>query len=234
MRIGVLTAMAKEHACIAALLEEGRSIHDVFDYTLGHLGGGEVVLQSCGIGKVNAAVGTSELIRRFSPQCVISTGVAGGVSSAGVGVLDVVVGARVVQHDVALHMGFARGEIEGQPRFFEADAGLLSLAMSLGRPSLRAGLICTGDQFITEPGELRSILDGFPDALAVDMESCAIAQTCYLYGVPFLSMRVISDTPGVPGHQEQYEDFWGEMATRSFGTTRAFLEALSRGDECSK
>ena len=34
----------------------------------------------CGIGKVNAAAGT-ELIRTFQPDCVISTGVAGGIDS---------------------------------------------------------------------------------------------------------------------------------------------------------
>ena len=35
----------------------------------------------CGIGKVNAAAGTVELIRTFQPDCVISTGVAGGIDS---------------------------------------------------------------------------------------------------------------------------------------------------------
>ena len=61
---------------------------------------------------------------------------------------------------------------------------------------------------------------------AVDMESAAIAQTCHIYGVPFVSFRIISDTPGVDKHIEQYENFWGEMADRSFGVTRRFLMKL--------
>ena len=58
------------------------------------------------------------------------------------------------------------------------------------------------------------------------MESGAIAQTCYIYQVPFLSFRIISDTPGAENHQEQYENFWGEMANRSFHVTETFLKAL--------
>jgi adenosylhomocysteine nucleosidase len=58
------------------------------------------------------------------------------------------------------------------------------------------------------------------------MESAAIAQVCYLQGVPFVSFRIISDTPGADQHQEQYENFWQTLADRSFGVTRHFLEAI--------
>ena len=58
------------------------------------------------------------------------------------------------------------------------------------------------------------------------MESAAIAQTCHIFGVQFVSFRIISDTPGVDNHIEQYENFWGEMANRSFNVTRKFLSKL--------
>jgi adenosylhomocysteine nucleosidase len=59
------------------------------------------------------------------------------------------------------------------------------------------------------------------------MESAAIAQTCYLYGVNFLSFRIISDTPGANEENfNQYLDFWGTMAERSFKTTWAFLSTI--------
>ena len=74
--------------------------------------------------------------------------------------------------------------------------------------------------------ELDTIKQRFPDGLAVDMESAAIAQTCYLYNVPFLSFRIISDTPGVEDHASQYADFWGTMAERSFLTIWTFLSTL--------
>jgi adenosylhomocysteine nucleosidase len=49
---------------------------------------------------------------------------------------------------------------------------------------------------------------------------------CYIYKVPFISFRIISDTPGAENHWEQYTNFWGEMADRSFGVTKAFLDSL--------
>ena len=58
------------------------------------------------------------------------------------------------------------------------------------------------------------------------MESAAIAQACHLAGMPFISFRVISDTPGVEGHFSQYLGFWDRMAERSFAVTRAFLASL--------
>jgi adenosylhomocysteine nucleosidase len=59
--------------------------------------------------------------------------------------------------------------------------------------AVHRGLIVTGDQFIK--GEQRhAILNDFPDALCVEMEGGAIAQVCYLNAVPFVIVRVVSDT----------------------------------------
>ena len=91
---------------------------------------------------------------------------------------------------------------------------------------IHGGLICSGDKFITDRKELDGIKGNFPEGLAVDMESGAIAHICYLYKVPFISFRIISDTPGAENHWEQYTNFWGEMADRSFGVTKAFLDSL--------
>ena len=183
-----------------------------------------------GIGKVSAAVGAAELIRRFSPDCIVSTGVAGGTGD-GLQVTDVVAGARVAYHDVWCGDGNALGQVQGLPTVFEADARLLDCARRLAEAGglenrIQCGLICTGDQFITDRAKLAEIRAAFPDVQAVDMESAAIAQTCYLYQVPFISFRIVSDTPGSEGHWQQYLDFWGTMADRSFHATRAFLEML--------
>ena len=92
--------------------------------------------------------------------------------------------------------------------------------------AIHGGLICTGDKFITDRSELDEIKHNFPEGLAVDMESASIAQVCYLYQIPFISFRIISDTPGADKHFEQYQNFWGEMADRSFHVTETFLKAL--------
>lgn len=231
MKIGVLTAMTSEYEQLAKLLDNAASCErGGIEYLTGVLAGNEIVLRQCGIGKVNAAVGSSELIRSFSPDAVVSTGVAGGIDSC-LGVMDVVVSSSIVYHDVWCGMGCEYGQVQGMPAVFSAADKLWQCAVSLNNDPenstrIYAGLICTGDQFITDRAELDKIKGNFPAGLAVDMESAAIAQTCHIYGVPFVSFRIISDTPGVDNHIEQYENFWGEMANRSFDVTRKFLSNL--------
>jgi hypothetical protein len=113
---------------------------------------------------------------------------------------------------------------------FDADKKLLEHATSLPLVEgerLKTGLICTGDQFITDRGRLDVIKGNFPDGMACDMESAAIAQTCHLLDIPFLSLRVISDTPGrTDDHQQQWADFLASMCDRSFHFVKRFLETL--------
>lgn len=230
MTIGIISAMDSEHRQLVERLQEKEKLDcGNLHYVDGLLGGNRVILTQCGMGKVNAAVGATELIRRFAPDCVISTGVAGGIDTC-LRVTDVVVSERLVYHDVWCGDGNEYGQVQGFPAAYEGCPSLLKHALSLNGTGLgshiHGGLICTGDQFITNRAELDAIKRHFPAGLAVDMESAAIAQTCYLYDTPFLSFRIISDTPWVEDHSAQYADFWGTMAERSFLTTWAFLSTL--------
>ena len=159
----------------------------------------------------------------------MSTGVAGGIDAC-LKVTDVVASDSLAYHDVWCGDGNEYGQVQGLPAVYKGCVPLLEHALSLNKTGLESrihsGLICTGDRFITNRTELDAIKRRFPAGLAVDMESAAIAQTCYLYGVPFLSFRIISDTPGVEDHSSQYADFWGTMAERSFLTTWTFLSTL--------
>ena len=228
MKIGVICAMDSEFRQLAGRMAERTESSDgLFTYTHGRIGRNEVVLMQCGIGKVNAAAGTLRLTDRHRPHCVLSTGVAGGIDPC-LGVADMVAGSRTVYHDVWCGEGNAYGQVQGLPAQYEADRRLLELALSLDGPEHRVhgGLICTGDRFITDRAGLDAIKGKFPEGLAVDMESAAIAQVCHLCRVPFLSLRVISDTPGADNHAAQYAGFWETLAGRSFDTTWRFLELI--------
>ena len=232
MKIGVINAMEDEHARLASHLTEAHEQScGLYSYVEGRLGANTLVLTRCGIGKVNAALGAAELIRRFSPDCIVSPGVDGGTGD-GLQVTAGVAGAGVASPDVWWGDGKAYGQGQGLPAVFEADPRLLACARRLSEAGglesrIHCGLICTGDQFITDRAKLDAIRAAFPDVQAVDMESAAIAQTCYLYKVPFISFRIVSDTPGSEGHWQQYLDFWGTVADRSFHATKAFLEVIS-------
>lgn len=246
MRVGIVTAMSSEREQICRLLKNAREVEakgsggvattgvvatgavapSARKYHVGEIGPNEIFLAETGIGKVNATIGAVELIRAWRPDCLISTGVAGGID-ASLGLMDVVVGAEVAYHDVDCGPGNVHGQVQGLPPRFPGDKALLACAVSLRTESrIVPGLICSGDLFVSTPEQRNAIKALYPDGLAVEMESAALAQVCHLYGVPFVSFRIISDTPGVKDHFDKYLDFWGTMADRSFAVTRAFLESL--------
>lgn len=227
MRIGIVIAMEKELRRVAALLSDAAE-EDVHGrhFIMGRIGGNDVVLHQCGIGKVNAAVGTTELISHFSPDAVVSTGVAGGTATS-LNVQEVVVSTETCYHDVYCGEELDYGQIPGLPTRFAADKRLLGKAVTLDcGTKVNHGLIVTGDWFVDSRDKMAAIVGKFPDAIAVDMESAAIAHVCHLRGVAFVSFRIISDIPLKDSKASQYFDFWERMADSSFNVTKAFLERL--------
>ena len=225
--IGILTAMTVEYNQVASMLQDSGTVQNgPQKFLVGTLGENKVVLLQCGIGKTNAATGVTNLIISFHPDCIISTGVAGGID-AKLKVMDVVIGSQVCYHDVYCGDNCDPGQVQGLPRLFKGDERLVDIAKSL-KTDVRIvpGLICTGDQFVTNRDELDVIKGKYPEGLAVDMESAAIAQVCLLWNVPMLSFRIISDTPGVKEHFDQYLNFWDTMADKSFAVTQEFLKRI--------
>lgn len=227
MTIGIIVAMDKERDLVASRLQHiNERVENRQTFTEGRMGQHHIVLLQCGIGKVAAAVGAVELIRQYRPDCIINTGVAGALDSS-VGVMDVVVAERTVYHDVDCFTDNPHGRIQGFPLFFAGDKRLIKAVKGVQSASqVHIGLICSGDQFVSNLDDLRGIKGYFPDGLAVDMESCAIAQVCYMYDVPFLSLRIISDTPGITNHEHQYFDFWREAPERSFAVLEQLIASL--------
>lgn len=214
MKIGIIVAMDKELQQLQHLFTDGN-----------------VVVEKCGIGKVNAALGAAEMIRRHHPDIIVSSGCAGG-NGDDIHVQDVVVGAEVSYHDVycgtSIDQTTVYGQVQGMPARYKADGQLLAKACRVKCEgfSVHPGLIVTGDWFVDSKDKMRDIISHFPEAKAVDMESAAIAQTCYKYGVPFISFRVVSDIPLRDTDASMYHDFWNTIAENSFQVTKTFVESL--------
>ena len=225
MRIGIIVAMRKELELLLPLLqdsEESRMGGLVF--YCGKVGRHDVMVMQCGIGKVNAAMGALMLVNNFDPNYVINSGVAGGADT-GVNVMDVVAGERVSYHDVWCGPESELGRVQGLPLYFDGASRLLELLPE--RDDIHKGLICSGDQFIDKKEDVERIKGNFPDALAVDMESGAIAQVCYLCNVPFLALRVISDSPGAShDNTKQYLDFWTDAPQETFMLLKDIIKRL--------
>lgn len=214
MKIGIIVAMDKEL----------QQLQHLFD-------NGNVRVEKCGIGKVNAALGAQRMINEFRPDVLISSGCAGG-NGGDINVQDVVVSTELTYHDVycgtAIDNSTVYGQVQGLPARYPADPYLLEKARQIAPTSLKIhpGLIVTGDWFVDSKEKMRTIIAHFPEAKAVDMESCAIAQTCYLNKIPFLSFRIISDIPLRDTNASQYHDFWTQIADNSFQVTKTFIESL--------
>ena len=214
MKIGIIVAMDKELRQLQQLFCDGN-----------------VRVEKCGIGKVNAALGAQRLINEFHPDVIISSGCAGG-NGDDIHIQDIIVSKEVTYHDVycgrAIDDTTIYGQVQGLPARYQADPYLLRKSSELRVENIKIhqGLIVTGDWFVDTKEKMRSIIDLFPEAKAVDMESCAIAQTCYINKVPFISFRVISDMPLYDTAASQYHDFWNTIAEKSFQTTMTFINNL--------
>lgn len=214
--IGLIVAMRSEFDMVFKALrnpEEQQIKHLTF--ATGQINNQPIVLMQSGMGKVNAALATCEMIENFHPEYIINTGLAGGLSPE-LSVMDIVLGEDVVYHDVWCGEENEYGQVQGLPPLFHGDKNLINKAAAISSDiKIIKGLIASGDQFISDITELKKIKNHFPTGLAVDMESAAIAQTCYLYNTPFLSIRIISDTPGIDNHYQQYLDFWNKAPEKS-------------------
>lgn len=229
MIIGIIVAMEKELALLLPLIENAQEPTEIngFKFHTGTLAGNGVIAMQCGIGKVNAAVGTLTLLDSFHPDYIINTGVAGGASSES-HVLDLLVATGVAYHDVWCGPGTEYGAAAGFPVVMKPWQKVIDIAEKI-RPAgdkTRFGLICSGDKFISQESEVKEIRSHFPDVFAVDMESASIAQVCVMRKIPFNILRVISDTPGQQENISQYENFWSDAPRETFEALTSILKAL--------
>lgn len=227
MKIAILVAMDKELSLLLPHISECKEVKsDIFTHYLGKVGSHDVAVAKCGIGKVNAALSTYNVINDFDPDIVVNTGVAGGAGNH-VKIGTLLVADYVAYYDVWCGPGTETGAADGCSVFLPADGRIVALAQQNLDPATTAyGLICSGDRFVSTRHEIAEIKKTFPTVKAVDMESAAIAQICYLKSVPFVCVRVISDTPGSADNISQYETFWTDAPAHTFATLTALLERL--------
>ena len=213
MKIGIIVAMDKEFAQLKKVFGNDSNI----------------VLQKCGIGKVNAAIGATMMIEKHHPDVIISSGCAGGADPS-LNVGDVVVAMETTYHDAYCGDNCAYGQIMGMPKRYILSDKLIAIVQQFGSDchAITMGLMVSGDWFVDSREKMREIMQHFPEAKAVDMESCSIAQVCYTFGVPFVSFRIISDVPLKDHKAEMYFDFWDRLADGSFDVTYRFVERLQQ------
>lgn len=251
--IGLISAIAEETAILRRRLNAGAAeTHAGVRFQPGRLDGVEAVLVETGIGKVNAALVATVLVERFGVGAYLFTGVAGGLDP-NLGVGDVVIAERLIQHDYgailggrlepyrpgALPFGARRGPLAftpPEPLLEEARAALADLALpempaaatgaAPRKPQLRFGTVLTGDQFLACE-ETRARLFAEHGALAIEMEGAAVAQVAEAYGRSWLVVRAISDLAGRESARD-FAAFAEAAAAGAAAVVTRLLPALAR------
>lgn len=199
--IGIIGAMDSEVATLFARMTAKEKINlNNLTFYKGKLYNKDVVVVKCGIGKVNAALCTQLMILNFKVSKIINTGIAGAVGE-GLKIYDFVVSTEAVYHDFDVQFfGYKLGQVPGMPETFRADPSLINAAKQAfeqtdfaNKLKLSQGRIASGDQFISGNEKKAFIISNFHPQ-CVEMEGCAIAQTCYANNVPFVIIRCMSDT----------------------------------------
>ena len=227
--IGIIGAMQSEtEALIARLVSPEKETVSGVTYTRGMLEGQEVVIATCGVGKVFAAICAQTMILRYAPTLIINTGVAGSLSKK-LGIGDVAVATALVQHDMDTSpLGDPVGLVSGINKVcFEADASiaarLAACVKEEGANSL-LGVIASGDQFICDSAKKAWIADSF-SAVACEMEGAAIAHVATVNNTPFAVLRAISDEADGEASMD-FPTFVRIAAARSVAVLCRFLREM--------
>lgn len=147
-----------------------------------------VTAKVMGVGKVNAAYKTTEVIHEFQPDLIVNVGYAGGLTdNAKKG--DVAIGNDYVQVDFIPLFSENIPVINKSPeRVIEK---LESVAEKLEFPYV-TGKIATGDFFLQSTEKKNEIKNEF-SPIAFDMESAAVAQVATKKEIDFVALRTFSD-----------------------------------------
>jgi len=227
-------AMPEEISGVVDLLTDKKEVsRGMRTYYLGKLNGLSTVVVFSRWGKVAAATTVMNLILEFNISELLFTGVAGAID-AGLRVGDIVIGKRLIQHDMDARPLMSQFEIPllGMT-YFESPEDRVGLAFKavsalldnyhlhkaiaeedlerfgIANPKVTVGEIASGDHFFSSSVDKRRLSGMLPKTLCVEMEGAAVAQVCYEYGIPFTIIRTISDSAddhSVPDFQSFIRD----------------------------
>jgi adenosylhomocysteine nucleosidase len=227
---GIICALKIEiNGLLAKMQEFEKQTIAGLDFYSGEINSKKVVLLECGIGKVNAALGTQIMIDYYKPKVIINSGIAGSLSTE-LKIGDIVISKDCVQHDMnGIALGDPRGEIwftdEKRidiPAHKATYEKLYQCTKVLSGVNVKIGRVATGDIFISGVNKRRFIADAF-SALCCEMEGGAVGQVCYRNNVPFAILRSISDDM-TNNQGMDFEEFKNLAAENSIKVMLEFLK----------
>jgi len=198
-----------------------------------------IIFAWSGWGKVSAARAITRILAgKYKIDLIIFTGVAGGVNK-NLSQWDIVIANEVIQHDMDARPIFEKFVIPPlkkaklESNTFLNNWILNSLKKSIKNGKLKKfglikmGLIATGDAFISEESVIKRLKDELPNLEAIEMEGGAVAQVAEQEGVPWVIVRVISDSADVNSAKD-FDQFLKDYVLNSWQLIDCFLENIPR------
>lgn len=210
-------AMDVEVETMADALENKKEVTlGKYKYYEGLIDGYPVIVAKTNIGIANAAVSTTLAIEHYNPIIIINQGTAGGHDPA-LHKFDVVIAehgfnmgafksdfqdngegvdptALIMRNMETLPNG--KGE-EVEMFDFPSDKDLMTLAYGIKNKYTHGevvyGTIGTADEWNNQLDRIKFLHDKFNTSVE-EMESQSVAQMAYNYNIPFLGIRVLSNT----------------------------------------
>ena len=194
--IGVIIAMQSEADILlqdmkitSSLTISGKEVH------IGSAYGKDLALCICGVGKVNAALGTQLLVSKFDVKKLLNFGVAGSLNKK-------TKLCEVYQISHATQFDFDLVQLNGTKMgtLNEYDEPYLALKVLKGLKKRKLG---TADRF-NDSHDDYLLLTKELEADIRDMEGAAIVQAAYATKLPVYSVKAISDVAGSGSTTEQF------------------------------
>jgi adenosylhomocysteine nucleosidase len=204
-QFGVIFAMGIESGSFEDLLSGTIRIRGSgFFITEGGLKGQRVVSIRSGAGRENAARAAQVLIDGHRPKIVISAGFAGGIDPSlkrhdillADSVIDPSGEQIILKQSLPSPDSTTSDDLSSEGRPLQWPLALYSIAPSESIwPGLRFGKLLTVDHVVRDPVEKHTLYQQH-QALAVDMETFAVAEVCRNRSVPLCAVRIVHDAAG--------------------------------------
>ena len=214
INIGLLSAMPEEIGNFLEILEnvtikeygDLKIYHGKLNKKVSNYHSVFINLAGSGWGKVSAARAITRILAyKDKIDLIIFTGVAGAANKS-LSQWDIVIANEVIQHDMDARPIFEKFVLPPLKKakletnnflknwIFNSIRENIRNGNLLGFGQIKKGLIATGDSFISDESVIKRLKDELPDLEAVEMEGGAVAQVAEQEGVPWIILRVISDS----------------------------------------
>jgi len=205
--IAILVAVKQELHPILRLAQAEHIVRQAhLDFHEGTLGGQPVALLALGVGKECARIAAEMTIKCYRPDLVITAGFGGGLS-AEVADGDLIIGTEI------LELKADRGSEVSWQSAHKLQC-LHSLDQFQGNFRVHYGKLITTEEMVLKAANKQRIGQA-TGALAVDMETSAVAAVCVAHKIDFLAVRCITDND----HEDlpnEFNDFFvlGQLKRR--------------------